>query len=228
MGNATVALASDTPAAAQTAKNAQNVIMTKVKLYGGAAGVTITKLIVTRGGVSADADVSAVKLYDGTTQLGSTQALNTNTHKATFTGLSWNIPAGETKYLTIKGSIASAPTVGDSVKLNIAEAADITASATLDGTFPMNGNAMTIAGISVGGLYVATTTAPAATTILSGATDQEIAGFTFQASSTEGMRVDSITITHVGSATRDDIKNVTLWLYWEQLGSNAATSVATH
>lgn len=224
-GAATIMLASDSPAAAQTALAAQDAVFTKVKFYGGASGATITKIILTRSGVSADADVSAVKLYDGTTQLGSTQALNTNTHKATFTGLSWDIPAGATKYLTIKGSIAAlgTATVGDSIKLGIASASEITATAALSGTFPIYGEAKTIAGISVGELFVATTTAPAAATLLSGSTAQQIAGWTFQASSTEGMSVTSIKVTHSGSATRDDVKNIKLELDGVQLGSTIAT-----
>jgi hypothetical protein len=220
---ATVSLATDTPQTAQVAKNAQDTLFTKVKFTAGATEYTITKVTVTRGGVSADADISAVKLYDGVTQLGSTQALNTNTHQATFTGLSWTIPAGTTKYLTIKGSIASAPTVGDSVRLSINAPTDIVATATISGTFPVTGNAMTIAGISVGELFVATTTAPSATTILSGATEQQIAGWTFEATSSEGMNVHSIKITHTGSATRDDVKNLKLMVDGVQIGSTVAS-----
>jgi len=232
-GPATVELAADTPAAAQVALNAQDAVFTKIKFYGGAEGVTITKIVVKRGGVSADADISAIKLYDGTTQLGSTQALNTNTHKATFSGLSWEVPAGETKVLTIKANIAArgTATVGDSVKLGIESANDITATAEIEGTFPIYGNAKTIAGISVGELFVQAQTVPAAANLLSGAVEQEIASWKFTASSTEGVEVHSIRITHVGTATREDISNIKLKVAGVQIGetveqldsSNSAT-----
>jgi len=219
-GPAAIALSSATPESAQIALNAQDAIFTKIKFSGGDNGVTITKVIVKRGGVSADADISAIKLYDGTTRVGSSQALNTNTHKATFSSLSWEIPAGETKVLTIKGSIAASgtATVGDSIKLGIAVASDITSSAALSGTFPIYGNTKTIAGISVGELDVDVQDAPAAATVLSGATEQEIATWKFTASSTEGVEVHSIKITHTGSATRDDISNIKIKVGGVQIG----------
>ncbi|MDD4986125.1 MAG: hypothetical protein PHQ43_10130, partial [Dehalococcoidales bacterium] len=168
-------------------------------------------------------DVSAIKLYDGTTQIGSSQALNTNTHKATF-NVSWVIPAGVTKYLTVKVSIASkgTATVGDSIVLGIDDAADITSTATLTGTFPINGKALTIAGISVGELFVAVNASPAAATILSGSTEQEIASWTFTASSSEAVSVTKIAITHVGSAAGTDLSNIKLKYAGAQLGATVA------
>lgn len=224
VGAATLALASDTPAAKQIALAAIDGVAAKFKFYGGASGVTISKITIKRGGVSADADVSAIKLYDGLTQLGSSQALNSNTHKAVFSGLSWNIPAGVTKYLTVKVSIAAkgTATVGDSIEAVIDSASDITSTATISGTFPLRGNPVTIAGISVGDLYVAVRATPALATILSGATDQEIASWSFQASDTEAVYVNSITITHVGSAASNDISNFKLKIDGTQIGSTVA------
>jgi len=219
-GPATVELAEDTPAAGSVALNAQDVIFTKIKFYGGAEGVTITKIVVTRSGISKDSDLTAIKLYEGETQIGSTQALNTLTHKAVFSSLNWEVPAGETKVLTIKGSIAAkgTATVGDSIILGIASADDITASTALQGTFPIYGNARTIAGISVGQLDVDVQATPAASTILSGSTEQEIASWKFTASNDEGFSVHKIVITHVGSATRDDVKNIKLMVDGVQIG----------
>jgi hypothetical protein len=220
-GPATIELAVDTPEAAQVALNAQDVIFTKIKFVGGEEGVTITKIIVTRGGVSQDSDLASLKLYDGATQLGSTQALNTLTHQATFSSLNWEIPAGETKYLTMKASIAAkgTATVGDSVKLGIAAASDITADAILEGTFPIYGAAKTIAGISVGQLDVDKQTSPAANNnMLSGSVDQDIAAWKFTADSTEGFDVHKIVVTHVGSATADDVKNIKLMVAGVQIG----------
>ena len=227
----TISLADDTPITAQTALNAQDVMFTKVKFTAGADAYTISKIVITRGGVSADTDLSDIKLYDGTTQLGSTQALNTTTHKATFSGFSWEIPANSTKYLTIKGSIAASgiATVGDAIKLGIYVAADITSTVTPEGTYPIWGNPMTIAGISVGSLNVNVLVTPATTTILSGAVDQEIACWRFTASSTsgatgvgEGFNVHLIKVTHIGTATKDDLSNLKLKVAGIQLGSTVA------
>jgi len=221
---AIISLAADTPVAGQTALNAQDVIFSKIKFSAGATAYTVSKIVIARGGVSADADVSSIKLYDGSTQIGSTQALNTTTHKATFTNLSWNIPAYSVKYLTVKGSIAASTvaTVGDSIRFGIYAASDITSTVTPSGTFPIWGNTRTIAGISVGNLDVDVTTAPAAATILSGATDQQIACWKFAASSTEGFNVHSIKVTHVGTAARVDLSNLILKVSGAQIGSSVA------
>jgi hypothetical protein len=222
---ATVSLASDTPAAAQVALNAQDVVFTKIRFSAGATAYTVTQIVISRGGVSADADISAIKLYDGATQLGSTQALNTTTHKATFTGLSWEIPAYGVKYLTVKASVAAlgTATVGDSVQLGITTASGITATATPTGTFPIMGNARTIAGIQVGELFVAKRDTPATNTaMLSGSVDQEIACWRFTATSSEGFNVDSIRITHVGTAARTDVSNLKLKVNGVQIGSTVA------
>ncbi len=219
----TIGLASDTSVASHVAKGAQGVIFTIVKLTGGSTGTTITKVIVARGGVSADADISAIQLYDGVTQVGSTQALNTLTHKATFSSLSYEVPAGETKYLTLKGDIATGPTVGDTVKLGIVSASDISSTETLEGSFPIWGNAKTIAGISVGVLDVTKQSAPALATILSGSTEQDISAFKFAADLTEGFAVHKIVVTHVGSATANDIKNIKLKVSGVQLGETVVS-----
>jgi hypothetical protein len=220
-----VSLASDSPAATQVALNSQDMTFAKYAVTGGTTGVTINQVIVSRGGVSADADISSIKLYDGATQLGSTQALNTLTHKVTFSSLSWTVPAGQVKYLTIKGSVAASgtATVGDSIQLGIVSASDITSSVALGGTFPIWGSAKTIAGISVGALNVDKQASPATTTILSGAVQQEVAAWRFAASGTEGFTVNSIAITQVGSGTRSDLSNLKLMVNGVQIGSTVAS-----
>jgi len=223
-GTASVSLAAGTPAATLVALNAQDAIFTKINFNGGTTGYTITQINVFRGGVAADADLASVKLYDGATQLGSTQALNSTTHKASFSGLTWQVPAGTVKTLTIKGSIAASgtATVGDGATLGIASASDIVTSATIAGTFPINGNTKTIAGISVGELDVDKQTTPATSTVLSGSTDQAIAAWKFTASSTEGFSVSSIKVTQVGSATNQDVVNLKLKVDGVQIGSTIA------
>ena len=228
---ATVSLAVDTPAAAQVALNAQDVVLTKIKFTAGADAYTISKIVIARGGVSADTDVSSISLYDGTTRLGSVQALNTTTHKATFSSLSWEITSYSVKYLTIKASIAGTALarVGDSIRLGIAVSSDITSTVTPSGTYPIMGNAKTLAGISVGELWVARTATPATnTSMLSGAVDQEIACWSFSASTTEGFNVHSIKVSHVGNANNTDVSNLKLKVAAAQIGSTVASLDASN
>jgi len=114
-----ISLAADSPAASTVAKGAQNVIFMKMNVCTASAANTISKIILTRTGIAEDADVAYIKLYDGTTQLGASQALNSTTHKATFSSLNWTIPANTCKVLTAKASLAAAATPGDTVKLAI-------------------------------------------------------------------------------------------------------------
>src|SRR4030042_913393 len=153
-GENKVQLASDNPAASTVAKGAQNVIFLKVNFCAASSANTVSKVIVTRTGIAADADLSYVKLYDGVTQIGSTQALNSTTHKASFASLNWTIPANSCKVLTAKGSVASAATAGDAPKLAINAATDITSTVALDGVFPIQSNAKTLAGISTGSAHI--------------------------------------------------------------------------
>ena len=221
-GENKVSLAADTPAAASVAQGALNVIFAKINFCAASAANTVSKIVLKRGGIAADADLSAVKLYEGSTQIGSTQALNTTYHTATFSSLNWTIPANECKVLTVKASIAATgATTGDTVKLSIESASDITATVALDGVFPISSNGMTLAGISAGTLEISTTT-PSGGTAIAGGVDLDISGFTFTASATEAVNVHTVILTQAGSAVPSDITNIKLFYGSTQLGSTVA------
>jgi len=210
-GTNTVALAASSPAASVVARGAQDVVFAEYTFTADSAGYTISSMSITRGGISADADITAVKLYNGTTQVGSTQALNTTTHKAGFTGLSVAVPANGSTTLTVKGNIYATASVGDSIQLGIAAASDITATATIAGTFPIMGAAKNVATVAVGVFDVDRKSTPATNAnMLSGSTDQAIAGWTFAADSVEGFSVNSIKVTNTGSAGDSDFSNIKL------------------
>lgn len=208
-GTEAVGLAPTTPAANAVAQGSANVEFTQINFSAGAQAYTVNSIIVTRSGISVNTDVTSLKLYDGTAQVGSTQALNSATSKATFTNLNWIIPANTVKTLTIKGTIGT--NAGDSVVLGIASASDITATVVPSGTFPINGNAKTIAGSAsaVGTFTVASSSVPAAGDILSGSVEQQVAKFSFNAV-TEGFSLNSFKLTQVGTAGNSDIFNVTI------------------
>ena len=224
-GGVALSLASESPAGTSIAKGAANVTFAKINFTGGDSNTTITGISVTRSGLAADADITDVKIWDGNDQLDSTQAINTTTHKAVFTGLSWVVPSGFTKVLTITASIATAPTVGNAPTFGIAGGSDIVGAASVSGTFPVYGNQMTIAGVSVGILDVTERLVPGNNNPISGSTDQEVASWTIDAEN-EGMSVRSIKITQIGSAANDDISNIVLKISGVQIGSTV-TALAT-
>jgi len=206
-GAVLVALAPTTPAASAVAQGSADVAFSAINFSAGAQAYTVNTIVITRSGVSVNADVTNLKLYDGATQVGSTQALNSATNKATFTNLNWTVAANTVKTLTVKGTVGT--NAGDSIVLGIASASDIAATVALTGTFPIYGNPKTLAGTSsaVGTFTVASTTVPAAGTVLSGAVEQQVATFNFT-SATEGFNLNSLKLTQVGTAGSNDIMNV--------------------
>ena len=113
-----VSLASDSPVAGSVAQAAQNAVFSKINLTAGSgSAVTVSSIKVKRGGVSTDTSISSIKLYDGSTQVGSTQSLNTM--YATFSQLALAIPAGTTKTLSIKANLSSTATASSSISLGI-------------------------------------------------------------------------------------------------------------
>src|SRR4030042_4439973 len=79
-GTVSVALSANTPAASAVAQGSADVEFTKINFSAGAAAYTVNTIAVTRSGISVNADVSSIKLYDGLTQIGSTQSVNNTTN----------------------------------------------------------------------------------------------------------------------------------------------------
>ncbi len=214
-----ISLASDTPAARAVAKGAYDRIMTKIRIAAGET-VTISSIAIKRDGVSSDTDVTEIEIYDGETRLGSAQALNTVTHKATFSNLSWSIAAGQTKVLTIKVNIGTAALPGNQVNIGIHSASDIVTveGATVSGA-PIYGNSVSIAGTSVGVLDVEQNDNSVSGTVISGATDQKVGSFKFTADTVEGFDVEEISLTEIGTSVDGDISNVVLKYLGTTLGT---------
>ena len=223
-----VSLASTTPAATTIAGGATNVVFTRIN-FTAAEDTIISSIAIKRSGLASNADITAVRLWEGSVQVGGTQALNSVTYKATFVNLNWSVPAGTSKTLTVTANmqvIASGATAGNAPILGIAAATDVVADKTVSGTFPVNGNPMTLAGISVGYLDVDANGYPANSYPLSGSTDQEVASWTFTASSTEGFTINAIKFTQIGSAGNADISNIKVKILGQQVGPTVASLAA--
>ncbi len=228
-----VSLSSATPAATTIAGGAGNVVFAKIN-FAAAEDAVISSIAVKRSGLAQNADIASVKLWEGSVQIGGTQALHTTTYKANFTGLNWPIVGGTSKTLTITASmntITGTATAGNAPILGIDSASDVVADLDVSGVFPISGNPMTLAGISVGYLDVDTRNLPADRSPLSGSTDQEVASWTFTASSDEGFSVTSIKFTQIGSAGNADVSNMVVKVLGTQVGetveSLASDSTAT-
>lgn len=224
-----VSLATDNPAAttvvSDTADGAQAFIpMLKFNVMASAsAGVQVNSVVVTRGGISADTDISNVYLYEGDTQLASNPTIASG--KITFSKSSglFSVPAGMSKAITVKLDLKNNVSSGKTMTMSVASASDVVlASGTIAGSFPMNGNAMTTASITDLGKLVFSNVSPAANgTVDPGTTSFEI--WRFQAANTDqDTELRKIKFTIVGSVNVGDLKNFTLWDGATQIGSAVA------
>lgn len=225
-GALTVALASDTPASASVPKSAANVYFTKVNFTAGAADVTITGLKVTRTGLGIDSNLSSIKLFVDGVQKGTSQNLG-STHQASFTLSSSpiTVSAGTTKAVVLGADIAAA-TAFDQHILGIANVADITTTSTISGTFPINGNVMSLVNTSIGTatLYNGALHPTADTGVDPAATAFRFTQLKISAGSTEALVVDQITAVKNGTAANTDVKNIEL--YNDTAGASLSTVAA--
>ena len=212
-----VSLADDTPAMTSVPGGSANVPFTKVNFTAGTDGdVTITGLKVVRKGLSLDAAVSNVKLYDGSIQIGTSQSLGSN-HKATFSNISINVPAGTTKTITLAATMiaASATYNGNIIQLSIDSASDITTTAAVTGTFPIIGNSMAyISTITIGTavLYDGSsgTRNDSDLTVDPSEADIRFTQVKIMAGSAEGLKITQVTAIKNGTAATTDVKDLKL------------------
>lgn len=213
-GALTVALASDTPASASVPRGAADVYFTKVNFTAGLGDVAITGLKVTRSGLGSDANLSAVKLFVDGVQKGTSQSLG-SLHQATFTLTSSpiSIPAGTTETVVLAADIPVTPAAYDQHILGIANVADITTTATVSGTFPINGNVMSLVNSTIGTAEV--TPGPLNPTD-AGNVDPDAENYRFTqikiaAGSGEPIVINQVTAIKNGTAANSDLKNIVLY-----------------
>ena len=224
-----------TPTANTVINGAQNVPMTGVNIAAGTGkDVKISSIKFTAAStVSACSSnvsncVLDIKLYDGTTQIGSTQSLSNNV--ATFNNLNYTITKGTTKTLTAYADLNTlSGTPSGYVTLGVAASTDVTAQ-------DINGNNVNMTGTAPGMQQSITGAGTLATSksadivgstdsrlVVAGTVDQPIASFHFSAQN-ESLKMQKVriliaglTATSTAGATAtvanaaSYITNVSLW-----------------
>ena len=222
----TVALSSATPASATiianstaTTGNAQALVpFLKLNFTASSDGaVKVTNLKIKRTGISADANLDALYLYEGddlTSALVDGASVSSN--YVTFNNASglFTVPAGTTKVVTLRGDVVYNIGAGKTVGFTLESASDVTTNgAAVSGSFPAAGNLMSTANTSdLGRLsFTGYTTTPSAanTSLDAGQNNYEVWKFTLQSNEQE-LALDRIKITAVGSIQSGDLKNFKL------------------
>lgn len=216
----TLALASDTPASATvitnltlTTGNGQAVVpFTKVNFTASADGdVKVTNLKFKRTGISADADVESLYLYDGATRLTAEASVSSN--MVTFNNASglFTVTKGTTRSITLKGDMLFSAFPGKTIGFSLIAASDVTTNgAAVSGSFPMAGNLMSTANATDLGKLVVTNNFPTAPqTVDPDTKEAEVAKFSFIGSE-QALSVEKIVLTEIGSVQKDDLANFKL------------------
>jgi len=117
---------------------------------GTANPINVTAVELTRLGVSADATLANVYLFDGANRI--TDAASVSAGKATFNAASgiFTIPANSTKTIIVKSDIAGT-TSGQTVGVSLS---GVTSDGALATTLPIAGNISTIAAANLAGVAV--------------------------------------------------------------------------
>jgi len=205
-------LAADTPESATIADNA-NAYFTKFTLTAGDDDVSITKIYVTRSGLTANSDLENVKIYDiDGVYHGSVGSFNVASQARLYFTPKLVIEAGESESYYIRAGFIDGATAGKTATLGIASADDIICDAEeVTGDFPVNGNPMSVVTLTIGSAVFA----ESPTTIDSkpdvGDTDVIVNNFTLTAGATEGVTLESLTVLETGTAGLSDIENIELY-----------------
>jgi len=215
----TVALASDTPAAATYVRDTGAVVaqsvspFTKINFTASNDGdVVVTTVKLTRSGISADTDLSTVYLYDGNTRLAEHTSISNKVISFTNSAGLFTVAKGTTKSIMVKADISAADATVSGLGLGINAASDITAgTAVVSGSFPVNGNQMAVGKVTDLG-YLKFTSATLGTfpaNIDPGLTNQELFRFSMSANDQQ-MNLESIKLTIVGTISTTDLTNLML------------------
>jgi len=225
----TVALAGDTPASHPVA-DAANDNFTKLSFTSTGGASEISKIIVNKGGYSSISDIENIKLTTlGGVNVGNTASLNSNGTASLTFNPALAIAANETVSYFIRAGFVSGKTGGITASFSIAAATDVTSTAgAVAGSFPVQGNAMTLVDVPIGSAEVTAAESIVDTTPDVGDENVVVNSFRVTAGTTEAITVESITLLEAGTASLTDISNIELWSVTENksLGEVAAWSAS--
>lgn len=221
-GTLTVSLASDTPSAGVLVQGQATADLAHITFTASAdKDIKVTTLKLQRIGVSADATLSAVYLYDGVKRLTDSATVSSTYITVNDAVGLFTVPAGESKTVSVKSNIAGS-TSGETVGVQIVAAADVTSTAqTVAGTFPVKGSIHSIASATLAGVLFGATTPAANNSVQPGETNFLLWKNTPSVSNRD-VKLTYIRFREIGSVGASDVQNFKLYVDGVQAGTTIA------
>lgn len=225
----TVAKASDNPAAtsiiADTDGSQGQISLLKLNFTAASDGaVKVTTLKLKRVGINATTDIDTAYLFDADGNwLTSHQSIASDYITFSNSAGLFTVTAGTTKEITVKFDLNKSASAGKTIGFKVDASTDITTDgATVNGTFPMEGNLMTVAVVTDFGQLTAANISPStAATMNPSTTAQDLWTFSLTGSS-QDITLEKVNITNIGSTSNTDIQDLMLYVDGAQIGTTQA------
>lgn len=183
--------------------------------------VTVTQLKLQRTGISADTDLDNLYLYAGNQRIAEGGTISSGIVTFNNPNGIFVVPAGTSKTISLKGDVNYAATAGKTIAFRLNSASDVVTGGTVSGSFPVNGNLMTVASVAdLGKIAASGYTAPATADVPvnSDQTDVEVWSFTL-ASTNQALNVERLVLTEIGSIQVGDLTNFKLFAGGNQVAT---------
>lgn len=213
-----VRLADDTPAAGIVPSDAMAEFAKFAFENTGTEAITIESLKFKRFGVGSPSDFDGVYLFQGDTRLTPGRTVSASTNYVEFNNIDVEVPGGETIYLSIWVDGDGASTQQHGFKLESAD--DITATADVEGDFPIEGNLMAFSNVTEGVLTVNSDGTVSNPTI--GETEAPVEKFSLTAAN-EDIDLWRIAFEQTGTADLDEITNWGIYYADEKIGTGTVS-----
>ncbi|MDD3006640.1 MAG: hypothetical protein PHX30_03615 [Candidatus Pacebacteria bacterium] len=212
-GSVTASLSATTPASGSVVTGQALADLAHFKFAGKGS---VTKVVLQRFGVSANADVNNVYLFEGNTRLTDARSFNADS-TVTFNNASGIFSVDGSKTISVRADIDSSATGTIGAKLNSFSVAD-TASAT-----NLSGNLMSIVSQSN-----PATASFAANAVSAQEVDAGTTNFTVWSSpltvNTRTLNLEGMTFRFIGSAPTDSLENISLYVNGTKVGTSGTVN----
>jgi hypothetical protein len=196
---------------------------------GSASGMTVNELRFRKMGVLSDSSISGAYLVENGKVVAQYNSITAG--EIVFSNLGWNIAAGQTRSLWLAIDPAAGLSAGNSVSFALESASKVVAvdannaAAAVSGVFPLNGNIFTVSSVSNPSLAtLAITSSSLGTSVTAGTQQNRVGAWNFSVANSK-VWLKGVNFKVIGSANKNDLRNVTLKINGAQVGSTL-TSVA--